>query len=141
MAKHEICCIRLHPNENVTVIIDRLCPVILQQSYITRSLNYCVYTAKTSRRVRVPPNGARRGVFFGGALELLLLLEEQAEADDGSVDQQATYDRHDHGLELDEIGVCENDRQGCNTIELACTRDVRRGVAGCRHAQPACRDN
>jgi hypothetical protein len=36
-------------------------------------------------------------------------VEEHAEADDGSVNQQAADYRHDHGLDLDELGVGEDD--------------------------------
>lgn len=40
-------------------------------------------------------------------------MEEHAEADDGPVDQQAADDGHDHGLDADEVGVREDDGQGC----------------------------
>lgn len=46
-------------------------------------------------------------------LKLLLFLEEHAEADDGSVNQQAAGDGHDHGFDSDEIGVREDGRKGC----------------------------
>lgn len=39
------------------------------------------------------------------ALELLLLLEEHAKADDGAVDQEPTDDGHDHGLHRDDATV------------------------------------
>lgn len=45
-------------------------------------------------------------------LEFLLLMEEHAEADDGSVDQQSTDYGHDHGFNLDETGVRENNGEG-----------------------------
>lgn len=45
-------------------------------------------------------------------LELLLLGEKHAEADDGSVNQQATNYGHDHRLDLDETGMREDDREG-----------------------------
>ena len=43
-------------------------------------------------------------------LEFLLLVEEHAKADNGPVDQKAANYGHDHGLNLDEIGVREDDR-------------------------------
>ena len=43
-------------------------------------------------------------------LEFLIFLEEHAEADDGSVDEKAAGDGHDHGFGSDEVGVCENNR-------------------------------
>jgi hypothetical protein len=45
-------------------------------------------------------------------LEFLLFLKEHTEADDGSVNQQATNHRHDHSLDLNQIGVSENDGKG-----------------------------
>lgn len=48
---------------------------------------------------------------IGSRSEILLLLEEHAEADDGSVDQQAAQYRHDHSLDLDEVGMRENHGQ------------------------------
>lgn len=45
-------------------------------------------------------------------LELLLLGEKHAEADDGSVNQQATNYGHDHGLDLNETGMREDDGEG-----------------------------
>lgn len=46
-------------------------------------------------------------------LELLLLLEEHAEGNDGSVDEEATDDGHYHGWDGDNCGVCENCGQCC----------------------------
>lgn len=40
--------------------------------------------------------------------ELFLLLEEHREADDGSVDQKTTENRHDHGRELNLSAVRKN---------------------------------
>lgn len=45
-------------------------------------------------------------------LELLVFMEEHAEADDGSVNQQTTNYGHDHGFNLDEVRVRENNREG-----------------------------
>jgi hypothetical protein len=42
--------------------------------------------------------------------ELLLLLEEQAEADDSAVNQQSSDYAHDHSGKVDQFSVCENDR-------------------------------
>lgn len=42
--------------------------------------------------------------------KFLVLLEEHAEADDSPVDQQASDYRHEHGFDLDEIGMRKNDR-------------------------------
>ncbi len=47
-------------------------------------------------------------------LELLLLLEEHGEADDGAVDQETADDRHEHGWDLNETRVCEDDREYWN---------------------------
>jgi hypothetical protein len=44
----------------------------------------------------------------------MLLLEEHAKADDGPVDQEAADYGHDHGFDLDEVGVGEHNRQ-CNS--------------------------
>lgn len=49
------------------------------------------------------------------SLKLLLLLEEHAEADDGPVDQKAAGDGHDHGFDSDQIGVREDNREGCGS--------------------------
>lgn len=46
-------------------------------------------------------------------LKLLFFLEEHAEADDGSVNQQAAGDGHDHGFDSDEIGMREDGGKGC----------------------------
>lgn len=43
----------------------------------------------------------------------MLLLEEHAKADDGPVDQEAADYGHDHGFDLDEVGVGEHNRQCC----------------------------
>lgn len=45
-------------------------------------------------------------------LELLLLLEEHAEADDGPVDQQAADDAHGHGRGVDEVRVRQDGGEG-----------------------------
>lgn len=45
-------------------------------------------------------------------LKLLFFLEEHAEADDGSVNQQAAGDGHDHGFDSDEIGMREDGGKG-----------------------------
>lgn len=45
-------------------------------------------------------------------LEILLFVEEHAEADDGAVDEKTTNDGHNHGLDCNETGVGEDDRQG-----------------------------
>lgn len=44
-------------------------------------------------------------------LEFLVLLEEHAEADYGSVDEQATSDAHDHGAEVNELRVRKDGRE------------------------------
>jgi hypothetical protein len=41
------------------------------------------------------------------ASELLLFLEEHAEADDSAIYQQATHDGHDHRRRRDNGTVCE----------------------------------
>ena len=43
--------------------------------------------------------------------KFLLFLEEHREANNSSVDQQTTENRHDHGGELDLSAVCKNDRK------------------------------
>lgn len=40
-------------------------------------------------------------------LEILLLLEELGEADDGAIYQQTPDNRHDHGGDLDQARVCK----------------------------------
>jgi hypothetical protein len=45
-------------------------------------------------------------------LKLLFLLEEETEADDGAVDEQAAYYGHDHGLDVDDAGMRKDNRQG-----------------------------
>lgn len=45
-------------------------------------------------------------------LELLVFVEEHAEADDGPVDQQTTNYGHDHGFDLNEVRVRKNNREG-----------------------------
>jgi hypothetical protein len=43
-------------------------------------------------------------------LEVLFLVEEHAEADDGAIDEETADDGHDHGLDCNETGVGEDDR-------------------------------
>lgn len=48
----------------------------------------------------------------GSLLELLVLCEEHAEADDGSIDQEATSNGHDHGFDSDKFRVSEHNGEG-----------------------------
>lgn len=70
----------------------------------------CVMTAYSVQVEQTPPVSS---------LELLLLVEEHAEADDGSVDEETAGHRHDHGLNLDEARVRKNNREGCNAYKSA----------------------
>lgn len=42
-------------------------------------------------------------------LKLLLFSEKHGETDDGAVDEEAADYGHDHGWDLDEGAVCEDD--------------------------------
>lgn len=50
-----------------------------------------------------PPNIDAKSITTVNELKLLLLVEEHAEADDGSVDKEAAQNRHDHGFDADEV--------------------------------------
>ena len=52
-------------------------------------------------------------------LKLLLLLEEHPETDDCAIDEQATYDRHNHSRERDNIRMRQYCRQSCKHDSLA----------------------
>jgi len=49
-------------------------------------------------------------------LEFLLLVEEHAEADNGSVNQKTANYGHSHGLNCDEAGVREDNGKSCTRI-------------------------
>lgn len=68
-------------------------------------------------------------------LEILFLLEEHAEADDGAVDEETAYYRHDHGLNLDEVCVGEDngERYGKTTISQSIKALARVDSGGRKH--------
>jgi hypothetical protein len=51
--------------------------------------------------------------------ELFLFLEEHREADDSSVDQKTTENRHNHGGDLDLSAVRKDNGERCNLTMLA----------------------
>lgn len=81
-----------------------------------------LYTCHSSKHLdihwrfdkRAPPKFYRLPTLkrFRRRLELFLLSEEHGEADDGSVDEQAADDAHDHGFDADLFGVGQHDGEG-----------------------------
>ena len=52
-------------------------------------------------------------------LEVLFLLEEHAEGDNGTVDEQAAGYRHDHSLNLNQARMRQHDGKSCTSLTLA----------------------
>ena len=92
----------------------------------------CVATITPGKHLLPPLQPAARLFPRCRRLKLLLLLEEHREADDGAVDQETANDRHEHGWDLNEARVCEDDREDWDGKSVASSAinpcRTRRGI-------------